>query len=150
MIMHFSTILLSLLTVTSALPLTVAPRQQPSLAPKLLETIQDLNGAVTELTAAVNAFDGSLLGLIPQLLKVVATEAKVDATTVKATFITKQSGAFTADESSSVVNTLATQIGPIQDSLNALTTKVNSPPFLKRRAVKGADIRNSIRSSRRL
>ncbi|KAJ4377351.1 hypothetical protein N0V83_000176 [Neocucurbitaria cava] len=94
------------------------------LAPQLLSTIADLNTAVTSLTSAVNAFDGSLLGLLPQSIAVVAAETKVDVTILKATHIAASSANFTADESTQVVDTLATQIGPIQDSLNALKTKV--------------------------
>lgn len=120
--MRFSAVFLSLLSVSAALP--VLPRQEASLAPQLLSTINDLNGAVVSLTNAVNGFDGNLLGLLPQLFEIVKTETTVDVTTVKATYITNQSSNFTAAESSEIVSTLATQIGPIQDSLTALKTKV--------------------------
>jgi hypothetical protein len=120
--MHFSLLFLSLLTVISALPLE--PRQEQSLAPQLLTTINDLNTAVPELTTAVNNFDGSLFGLLPQSLAVVKTEAKLDLTILKATHITETSASFTAEESTNIVNTLAGGIGPIQASLDALKAKV--------------------------
>ena len=120
--MQISVLFLPLLTVSSALPLQ--PRQEQSLAPQLLMTINELNVAVTDLTAAVNNFDGSLLGLLPQALALVKTEAKLDLTILKTTHITERSGNFTAEESTSVVNTLADDIGPIQASLEALKAKV--------------------------
>lgn len=120
--MQISVLFLSLLTVSSALPLQ--PRQEQSLAPQLLTTINDLNVAVTDLTAAVNNFDGSLLGLLPQALAVVKTEAKLDLTILKATHITEKSANFTAEESTTIVNLLAGGIGPIQASLEALKAKV--------------------------
>lgn len=120
--MHFTFIFASLLTIISALP--VEPRQQQSLAPQLLTTINDLNTAVTGLTTAVNKFDGSLLGLLPQALGVVKAEVKLDVTILKATHIADKSTAFTAAESTNIVNTLAGGIGPIQASLDALKQKV--------------------------
>jgi hypothetical protein len=120
--MQLSYIFLPLLAVGSALPLE--PRQEQSLAPQLLTTINDLNTAVTELTIAVNNFDGSLLGLLPQALDVVKTEARLDLTILKATHITEKSAKFTAEESANIVNTLAGGIGTIQASLEALKAKV--------------------------
>lgn len=117
--MRLLILFLSFLSLSTALP--TAKRD----APTLLATIKDLNTAVTSLTAAVNNFDGSLLGLLPQAFAVVGAETKVDLTTLKATHITRQSNSFTAAESTEIVQTLATQIGPIQDSLNALKTKVS-------------------------
>jgi outer membrane murein-binding lipoprotein Lpp len=130
--MQYSLLFLSFLSVSHSLPLVsrealhdLAPRLVPRDAPQLLSQIRDLNTAVTSLTSAVNAFDGSLLGLLPQSLAVVATEAKVDALTLKATYTAEQSSNFTAAESTEIVQTLATQIGPIQDSLNAIKAKVS-------------------------
>lgn len=120
--MQFSLLFLSLLTVSSALPLE--PRQEQNLAPQLLTTINDLNSAVTDLTTAVNNFDGSLLGLVPQALAVVQAEAKLDLTILKATHITEKSASFTAEESANIINTLAGGISPIQTSLDALKAKV--------------------------
>lgn len=121
--MHYSILLLSLLPLSYSHPLL--SREAPQdLAPQLLSQIKELNTAVTSLTAAVNNFDGSLLGLLPQALAVVATETKVDAITLKATYTANESSNFTAAESTEIVQTLATQIGPIQDSLNALKAKV--------------------------
>lgn len=119
--MRYSTLLLSLLPLSFALP---HARRAEDKASELLTTIKDLNTAVTNLTTAVNNFDGSLLGVIPQSLAVVFAEAKVDLTTLKATQISKSSSNFTAAESLEVVQTLATQIGPIQASLDALKAKV--------------------------
>lgn len=120
--MQFSLFFLSLLTVSSSL--SIEPRQGQSLAPQLLTTINDLNTAVTGLTTAVNNFDGSLIGLLPQALEVVKAETELDATILKATSITEKSANFTAAESTSIVTTLAGGIGPIQTSLDALKTKV--------------------------
>jgi uracil phosphoribosyltransferase len=120
--MHLFLFFHSLLTASSALPLE--PRQEQSLAPELLTTINDLNTAVPELTTAVNNFDGSLFGLLPQSLDVVRTEAKLDLTILKATHITEKSASFTAEESTNIVNILAGGIGPIQASLDALKAKV--------------------------
>ncbi|KAF2998646.1 hypothetical protein E8E13_007777 [Curvularia kusanoi] len=86
---------------TSAWPLD--HRQEQSLAPELLSTISELNTAVTDLTTAVNTFDGSLLGLIPQSFAVVSAEAKLDIEILKATYIAKQSANFTTEESGSIV-----------------------------------------------
>lgn len=120
--MHYSILLLSLLSVSYSLPVV---HRADDLAPQLLSQIHDLNIAVTDLTTAVNSFDGSLLGLLPQAFEVVAAETKVDSTVLKAIYTASQSSNFTAAESTEVVQTLATQIGPIQDSLNALKAKVN-------------------------
>lgn len=120
--MQLSLLFLSFLTVSSALPLQ--PRQEQSLAPQLLSTIDDLNTAVADLTTAVNNFDGSLLVLLPQALAVATAEAKLDHTILKATDITEKSASFTAEESTSIVSSLAGGIGPIQASLEALKAKV--------------------------
>jgi hypothetical protein len=120
--MQIPMLLLPLLAVSSALPLV--PRQEQSLAPQLLTTINDLNTAVTDLTTAVNNFDGSLLSLLSQALAVVKTEARLDLTILKATHITGKSANFTAEKSTNIANTLATGIGPIQASLEALKAKV--------------------------
>lgn len=122
--MHFPLLFASLLAISSALPLE--PRQQQSLAPQLLNTINDLNTAVTGLTTAVNKFDGSLPGLLPQSLDIVKAEAELDVTIQKATQIAQKSTNFTAQESTDIVNKLAGGIGPIQASLDALKAKVCS------------------------
>ncbi|KAH8719450.1 hydrophobic surface binding protein A-domain-containing protein [Phaeosphaeriaceae sp. PMI808] len=127
--MRYSLFFLSLLSISSAVP--VVPRDgTESRAPELLATIKDLGAAVPELTTAVNKFDGSLLGFLPQVLAVVGAETKLDATVLKATYIASSSGNFTAAESTEVVQTLATQIGPIQASLDALKAKY--PVFKKK------------------
>ncbi|KAH7061908.1 hydrophobic surface binding protein A-domain-containing protein [Paraphoma chrysanthemicola] len=118
-------VILSFLSISSALPQPVVERDAPSL----LATINDLNTAITKLTTAVNGFDGSLLGLLPQALAVVKAEATVDITILKATHIAESSANFTAAESQEIVGALATQIGPIEDSLNALKAKY--PQFKK-------------------
>lgn len=119
-----STLLLSLLPAAFALP-SLAPRQDSGdRAPELLQTVKDLNAAVPELTKAVNAFEGEWLSLLPQALGVVAAETKVDLTIVKATKITEDSTPFTPAETTEIVQTLASGIGPIQDSLTAIKTKV--------------------------
>lgn len=123
---------MSLLTVGVSIP--IAPRAgTENLAPRLLETIKDLNTAVIGLTTAVNNFDGSLLGLLPQALAVVAAEAKVDVTILKATHITSESTSFTAEQSLEVVLTLASQIDPINASLSALKAKVHMTFRMKRK-----------------
>ncbi|CAO2647794.1 Nn.00g087160.m01.CDS01 [Neocucurbitaria sp. VM-36] len=128
--MQYSILLLSLISITtSALPFSPRAAATQDLAPQLLSTINDLNTAVTSLTTAVNNFDGSLLGLLPQSLAVVGAETKVDVTILKATHIASSSASFTADESTQIVQTLASQIEPIQASLNALKTKY--PAFKK-------------------
>ena len=81
---------------------------------------------VTDLTTAVDAFDGSLLNVISQSVEVIAAESKLDATTLKATLIVKQSSNFTDAESNSIVVALAGLITPIQTSLTALTNKVST------------------------
>lgn len=120
--MLFSTVLLSLLPAALALPSFVA--RQESKAPELLQSITELNGAVADLTTAVNNFDGGFFDVIPQSLAVVTAETKLDFTTLKATWITVASCNFTMAESSEVVQSLATQIGPITASLDALKAKV--------------------------
>jgi hypothetical protein len=122
--MHYSILLLSLLPLSYSLPLQPRAEASQDLAPQLLSEFKELNTAVTSLSAAVNNFDGSLLGLLPQSLAVVAAETKVDAITLKATYTANESSNFTAAESTEIVQTLATQLGPIQDSLNAIKAKV--------------------------
>ena len=97
----------------------------PSLAPQVLEQITVLNASLTRLTTAVNAFDGTLLHVLPQSLAVIGAETSLDAATLKTTFITKGSGNFTETESNSVVGGLAGLILPIQASLTALSEKVS-------------------------
>lgn len=143
--MQLSLLFLSLLTVSSALPLE--SRQEQSLAPQLLTTINDLNTAVTDLTRAVNNFDGSLLGLLPQALAVVKTEAKLDLTILKATHITNKSASFSAAESTNIVNSLAAGIGPIQASLEALKAKVRMT-YTSPRSHKLIDIASMLLSRR--
>ncbi|KAF2633993.1 hypothetical protein BU25DRAFT_486969 [Macroventuria anomochaeta] len=125
--MKFSSIFLSLLSVSYSIP--VEPRQEQSLAPQFLTAINDLNTAVTGMTTAVNNFDGSLLGRLPQTLAIVKAETKLDVTILKATRIAQKSANFTAEESTNIVNTLASGIGPIQASLDALKAKY--PQFRK-------------------
>lgn len=115
--------LLSILPLALSLP--HAPRDAPSLAPKVLEQINTLNSSLATLTAAVNAFDGTLLGVIPQSLAVITAETSLDAATLKTTFIVKQSGNFTQAESNNVVIGLAGLITPIQASLTALSAKAS-------------------------
>lgn len=121
--MRFTPIL-SLLPFALSLP--HAPRDVASLAPQVLEQIATLNSSLTTLTTAVNAFDGTLLHVIPQSLAVITAEASLDAATLKTTFITKISGNFTQTESNSVVAGLAGLIAPIQTSLTALSAKVRA------------------------
>jgi len=118
--MHLSFPILSLLSLS----LTTAFPHTPRDAPTLLTTISELNTAVTSLTSAVNAFSGTLSGLLPEALGVISAETRVDTTVLKATYIASASGNFTASESTEIVQSLATQIGPIQTSLDALKDKV--------------------------
>ena len=121
--MHYSLFLLPFIAISQAIPL--APRQDSqALAPQLLEQIRSLNTAVTQLTTAVNNYDGSLFGVLPQGIAVISAEKKVDSLVSKATETAQDSSKFTAPDSKEVVQTLATQIGPIKDSLSALKTKV--------------------------
>ncbi|CAI6337411.1 unnamed protein product [Periconia digitata] len=118
---------LPFLSLSSALPTSslsspILPRAA-SLGAEVRSQIDVLNASVIELTAAVNAYDGSLLGVIPQSLAVISATAKVDGTTVKTAWLTQLSGNFTVDESQSVVTTLATLITPIRGSLEALGGK---------------------------
>ncbi|KAH8599080.1 hydrophobic surface binding protein A-domain-containing protein [Bisporella sp. PMI_857] len=115
--MRYSMLLLPLLPITFALPYV------PRSAPQVLDTIDELSTAVTDLTTAVNNFDGSLLGLIPQSLAIVKASTTLDVTILKATFLTSQSANFTSEESTQIVLKLAGQIGPIQASLEALKAK---------------------------
>lgn len=118
-----SFIVLPFLALTSALALT--PRQDSAdLAPQLLSQIADLSTSVTQLTSAVNAFDGSLLGVLPQGLGVITAEKDVDSRVLKATRTAQDSSAFTAPESRDVLIALAGQIDPIKGSLEALKAKV--------------------------
>lgn len=109
-------------SILSLLPLALAA----SLAPQVVEQIGVLNSSLAELTAAVNAFNGSLLNVIPQSLAVITAETSLDAATLKTTAITKLSSNFTEAESTSVVIGLAGLISPIQASLSALTGKVSA------------------------
>jgi hypothetical protein len=118
--MHYSMLLLPLLPISFALPHVVRSASQ------VLDTIDELSTSVTDLTTAVDAFDGSLLGLIPQSLAIVKASTTLDVTILKATFLTSTSANFTSDESTAIVLKLAGQIGPIQASLAALTAKVCS------------------------
>lgn len=121
--MQFHLFLLPFLSLCSALP-AIPQAGTQDLAPQLLTTVGELNTAVVGLTAAVNDFDGTFLGLLPQAFAVIAAETKVDFTILKATHITSQSSNFTAAESTQIVQSLASQIGPIQASLDALKAKV--------------------------
>ncbi|KAF2178056.1 hypothetical protein K469DRAFT_696165 [Zopfia rhizophila CBS 207.26] len=123
--MRFAT-LLPILPLTLALP--HVPRQQ-SRAADVLQQISELSTSVADLTAAVDDFDGSLLGLLPQSLKVIATETKLDATILKTTSTVKMSGNFTDAESTQVVGALAGLVDPISKSLDALKAKY--PTFKK-------------------
>ncbi|KAF2728795.1 hypothetical protein EJ04DRAFT_476766 [Polyplosphaeria fusca] len=125
--MRFTIFTLTLLPLATALPKLV--HRATDLGPQVRSQIDVLNSSVIELTSAVNNFDGSLLGVVPQSLAVVTAEAKLDATTLKITHLAKQSDSFTEPESESIVTTLATLIGPIQGSLTALTNKY--PEFKK-------------------
>lgn len=116
------TAILSLLPFTLALP--HISRDAKSLAPQVIEQIATLNTSLTTLTTAVNAFDGTLLHVVPQSLAVITAETALDAATLKTTFITKLSGNFTTVESNSVVTGLAGLIVPISNSLTALSAKV--------------------------
>jgi hypothetical protein len=118
--MHYSILLLSLLAPTHSLPLSASP----DLAPQLHQHLTTFNTAVTDLTTVVTNFDGALLSLIPQGLGVISASTKVDATVLSATVTTRASANFTAAESTDIVQTLATQITPIQTCLNALKNKV--------------------------
>lgn len=121
--MHYSFFLLPFIAISHAVPLV--PRQDSQdLAPQLIEQIRSLGAATKQLTTAVNNYDGSLFGVLPQGIAVISAEKKVDSLTLKATDTAQESSKFTAPESTEVVQTLATQIGPTQDSLNALKSKV--------------------------
>lgn len=137
---QFSLLFLSFLTFGSAFP--VEPREEQSLAPQLLTTINDLNTAVTDVTTAVKRFDGSLLGLLPQALPVVKTEARVDFTIPKATRITEKGASLTAEESTNIVDLLASGIDPLQTTLEALKAKVCSIATL--RGVNGLHLQYAI------
>jgi hypothetical protein len=119
-----SLIFLPVLTLTSALSLSLSPRQSQDLAPELLSQIADLSTSVTQLTSAVNSFDGSLLGVLPQGLGVITAEKKVDHLVLDATRTAQDSSAFTAPESRDILVALAGQIDPIKGSLEALKGKV--------------------------
>jgi hypothetical protein len=121
--MHYSLFLLPVIAISHAAPL--APRQySQNLAPQLIEQIRSLGAATKQLTTAVNNYDGSLFGVLPQGIAVISAEKKVDGLTLEATDTAQESSKFVASDSTEVVQTLATQIGPTQDSLNALKTKV--------------------------
>ncbi|KAJ8108369.1 hypothetical protein OPT61_g8222 [Boeremia exigua] len=99
--MYFNIIFTSLLSLGSALP--VEPREEQSLAPQLLVTFKDLRTTATGLTAAVNKFDGSILGSLPQALAIIDIANEIDGTLSNATQIAEQSVTFTAEESSAVI-----------------------------------------------
>lgn len=122
--MRLSTLVLALVPLTFALPGPNLVSRAPDLAPQILGKIAEINTAVGGLSTAVNNFDGSLVNILPQSLAVISAELKLDATTLTTTFITKQSSNFTAAESQNVVGALAGLIGPIQNSLTALSAKV--------------------------
>lgn len=135
--MRLTIALLSLLSLATAFPFPFDPKKVPELhslqkratadlANETLAEISALNSSVTDLTTAVDAFDGSLLNVISQSVEVIAAESKLDATTLKATLIVKQSSNFTDAESNSIVVALAGLITPIQTSLTALTNKVST------------------------
>ncbi|KAF2637563.1 hypothetical protein P280DRAFT_381882, partial [Massarina eburnea CBS 473.64] len=75
--------------------------------------IDVLNSSIIELISAVNAFDGTLLNVIPQSLAVVIASGKVDTMTVRTTWLTQTSTNSTEAESSSIVTTLASLITAI-------------------------------------
>ncbi|KAF2119251.1 hydrophobic surface binding protein A-domain-containing protein [Lophiotrema nucula] len=133
--MLLSTVLLTCLPLASALPKfehradTYLERRASDLGPQIRSQLDVLNASVIELTAAVNKFDGTLLGVLPQSLAVIGAETKLDATIVKLTILSKQTAPLTADESESVVTTLASLLTPIQTSLTAITDKY--PEFKK-------------------
>lgn len=122
--MRASTFILAVLPLSFALPQPRLVRRASDLAPQVLSEISALNSSVTELTTAVNNFDGSLLGVLPQSLAVIGAETKLDATILKTTAITKMSANFTDAESLSIVQALAGLITPISNSLTALSSKV--------------------------
>ena len=123
--MRFSSLVLALLPIAYARPLVPRDDTQPS-ASELLSTINELTTEVKDLTTAVNNYEGSFLTLLPQAFTVLVANIKVDGTTNKATEIIQQSTAYAADDSKKIVQTLATQITPIKDSLDALKAKVCS------------------------
>ncbi|KAF2014356.1 hypothetical protein BU24DRAFT_410107 [Aaosphaeria arxii CBS 175.79] len=120
--MRPSAIISILAPVALALPATLVSRAE-DLAPRVLTQISALNEALGGLTTAVNNFDGTLLGVLPQSLAVIGAETKLDATTVKTTLIVNRSSNFTDAESQEVVGALAGLIGPIQTSLDVLKAK---------------------------
>jgi hypothetical protein len=124
--MRFLFFILSLLPLAVGLPQSQPPfvRRASDLGSQVRVQIDILNSSVTELTTAVNNFDGSLLGVLPQSLAVISAETKLDATTLKTAFLTKQSSNFTEEQSSSIVTTLASLITPITGSITALSAKV--------------------------
>lgn len=130
--MRFSTLALTLLPLTFALPtkeshqVSDLKRRATDQSAQVLEQITALNSSVAQLTTAVNNFDGTLLGLLPQSLAVITAETKLDATILKTTAITKQSSSFTQSESQAILGALAGTITPIQDSLTALKNKVSA------------------------
>lgn len=127
--MHFSTLLLPILPLTLALPNSYQSRpirRAADLATEVLSDISALNSSVAGLTAAVTAFDGSLLDVLPQSLAVIAAEAKLDGTILKTTATATASSNFTDAESTEVVSALAGLITPISDSLTELSAKVGA------------------------
>ncbi|KAF1960554.1 hypothetical protein CC80DRAFT_532203 [Byssothecium circinans] len=128
--MHYSTFLLALPLLTTALPSLPLQERATDLGPEVRAQIDVLNSSVIQLTSAVNAFDGTLLGWIPQSLAVVSASVKLDGTIVKTTQLAQASSNFTEAGSSSIVTTLASLVTPIGGSLDALVAKY--PLFKKR------------------
>jgi hypothetical protein len=127
--MRFAILALPLIAAVSALP-AIPQVQVTNLAPKVLKEVAELGKELTELTNAVNKFDGSKLGFIPQLLGVAGKETKVSNTVKKTTYLTKKSSNFTAAESTQIVQALAGQVTPIQGTLSAIQAKVCVTPHL--------------------
>ena len=80
---------------------------------------------MAELTTAVENFDGTLLGILPESLQLLASDGKVYVATKETTAVVESSSNFTMDESLSIVESLAGLITPINGSLNALVAKVS-------------------------
>ena len=143
--MHFALLLLSL---PLAFSLPYKAHTTTSFAPQVLEQITTLNTSLVSLTSAVNAFDGTLLHVLPQSLAVISAETSLDVATLKTTFIAKRSGNFSETESNSIVAGLAGLIVPIQTSLTALSTKVSYVTYKKMKAT--TDVSDSTKYSRKL
>ncbi|ORY01571.1 hydrophobic surface binding protein A-domain-containing protein [Clohesyomyces aquaticus] len=98
-------------------------RRQNDNAPRLLEEISNMNSFTVALTAAVNDFDGSLLGVLPQSIAVLSAQSKLDNSITKCTKIAQKSSNFTQEESQNVVASLGGVLTQTKDSLTALTGK---------------------------